>query len=248
MPGVSFAEVKGTVRYQHSIWCRMQSKHLTLLNQECNRISTILYNDCEFSWGKVLLKITEINSIQIFEEIIKLCQTNLAIPLWLGSSDGKSDQNSLDFKRNLVQILTDIWLTILCEDLPNYAISYLVGSVLCITCYTEDVWAPKYCSHSWPSKLFAFVFWNLIQVGEFPPSTKGMWRSRNMCLWTRHLSFCFSSCGIEVWEQRHEYQAIQLFSSSLLASKFHGCFHLVPALCWGERCVVESWDVLNKMV
>ena len=58
------------------------------------------------------------------------------------------------------------------------------------------------------------------------------------------LLFVFFSCSIEVWEQCHEYQAIQLFSSSILASKFHGCFHLVPAFCWGKRCVVESWDVL----
>ena len=58
------------------------------------------------------------------------------------------------------------------------------------------------------------------------------------------LLFVFFSCSIEVWEQCHEYQAIQLFSSSILASKFHGCVHLVPAVCWGKRCVVESWDVL----
>lgn len=62
------------------------------------------------------------------------------------------------------------------------------------------------------------------------------------------LVFVVSSCSIEVWEQRHEYQAVQLFSSPILASQFHGCFHLVPAICWGKRCVGESWDVLHVII
>lgn len=41
----------------------------------------------------------------------------------------------------------------------------------------------------------------------------------------------FLGGSAEVREQRDEHQAIQLFTSSLLAAQLHGRIHVVPAVC-----------------
>lgn len=43
------------------------------------------------------------------------------------------------------------------------------------------------------------------------------------------------SCNTEIREQRNEYQAIQLLTTSLLATKLHGRLHLVAPICRRER-------------
>lgn len=41
--------------------------------------------------------------------------------------------------------------------------------------------------------------------------------------------------GVEVREQRHEHSTVQLFATPVLVAQFHGCFHMVPAICRRER-------------
>lgn len=41
----------------------------------------------------------------------------------------------------------------------------------------------------------------------------------------------FTGGRAEVREQRDEHQAVQLLAAPLLASQFHGRFHVVPAVC-----------------
>lgn len=37
--------------------------------------------------------------------------------------------------------------------------------------------------------------------------------------------------GFKVREQRDEHQAVQLLAAPVLVAQFHGCFHMVPAVC-----------------
>lgn len=49
------------------------------------------------------------------------------------------------------------------------------------------------------------------------------------------MSEFYFSCCIKIWKQCDEYSSVQLFSSSLLATKFYGCFYMVLAICWRKR-------------
>lgn len=89
-------------------------------------------------------------------------------------------------------------------------------------------------------RLFVLMVWSFIQIVEFSWSTKTTPLKPALCASSDALPCCFGfSCSVEVREQRDEHQAVQLFSPPVLAPEFHGCLHLVAAICWGERYAVR---------
>lgn len=94
---------------------------------------------------------------------------------------------------------------------------------------------------------FVLMVWNFIQITELSWSTKTTPLKPALCASSDVLPCCFGfSCSVEVREQRDEHQAVQLFSPPVLAPEFHGCLHLVAAICWGERYAVRSSELLVR--
>lgn len=94
---------------------------------------------------------------------------------------------------------------------------------------------------------FVLLVSNFVLIVDLSWSTKTAPFEPALCASSDALPCCFDFSGsVEVREQRDEHQAVQLFSPPVLAPEFHGCLHLVAAICWGERYAVRSSELLER--